>query len=221
MSFRKALKRIGGNILYRIKPDKKSAVEMVRHHAFFDTIEPGDVAIDCGANLGLVTEVLAGRGAEVHAFEPNPDAYAVLRARCGELPHVHLYPQAVLDKPDKMVLYLHLNYDCNPERFSKGSSLVCEKGNVSETRGVEVEVIDLADFIVNLGKPIRILKMDVEGSEYRILTHLIESGVIEKIDQVLVETHADSIPSLRDQDSSLRSLIAQKHLDNKIDLNWI
>jgi FkbM family methyltransferase len=221
MSLRKTLKQIGGNLLYRLKPNKKSAVEKARHHAAFDSLGAGDVAIDCGANLGLITEVLAQKGAEVHAFEPNPDAFAILRERCSGFPLVHLYPQAVLDKPGQMMLYLHLNYDCNPERFSKGSSLVADKKNVSETRGVEVEVIDLAAFIRNLGKPVKILKMDIEGSEYPLLMHLIRSGVMERIETVLVETHAGSIPSLRDQDADLRKLISEKQLEDKIDLNWV
>ncbi len=221
MNFRKSLKRIGGNLLYRLKSKRTSAVERARHHPAFDVLGPGDVAIDCGANVGLVTEVLANRGAEVHAFEPNPDAFELLRERCGKLSRVHLYPQAVLDAPGTLKLHLHLNYDCNRERFSKGSSLIAEKGNVSETRAVEVEVIDLADFIARLGKPIKILKMDIEGAEYKVLHRLIESGVIDSIEQVFVETHAHSIRSLREPDKAIRALIEARDLGHKIDLNWV
>ncbi|MFM7443241.1 MAG: FkbM family methyltransferase, partial [Tabrizicola sp.] len=35
-------------------------------------LRPGDVAVDCGANRGDVTAVLAASGAVVHAFEPDP-----------------------------------------------------------------------------------------------------------------------------------------------------
>ena len=38
----------------------------------------GDLAIDCGANVGHVTAALARTGAEVHAFEPNPQAFSAL-----------------------------------------------------------------------------------------------------------------------------------------------
>ena len=43
----------------------------------FDEIRSGDIAIDCGANVGLVTEEMSRRGAIVHAFEPIP-----LRLKC-------------------------------------------------------------------------------------------------------------------------------------------
>lgn len=218
---RKLLKRLGGDILYRLKRKGRTSVHRVRHHPAFADLGPGDVAIDGGANLGLVTEVLAANGAEVHAFEPNPDAFRVLSERFGDAPHVHLYPQALLDEPGTMTLYLHLNYDRDPERLSQGSSLISEKRNVSETRGVAVEVVDLAAFIERLGKPVKVLKLDVEGAEYRILTRLIESGTIDRIGRVLVETHAKAIPSLRPADASLRRRIEEAGLAGKIDLNWI
>lgn len=37
-----------------------------------------DIAVDCGANVGRFTEMMAQTGATVYAFEPNPDAFAVL-----------------------------------------------------------------------------------------------------------------------------------------------
>src|SRR3546814_4893063 len=41
-------------------------------------LRPGDIAIDCGANVGRFTRPIAEGGATVHAFEPNPDAFAEL-----------------------------------------------------------------------------------------------------------------------------------------------
>src|SRR3546814_4183293 len=43
-------------------------------------LRPGDIAIDCGANVGRFTRPIAEGGATVHAFEPNPDAFAELRS---------------------------------------------------------------------------------------------------------------------------------------------
>jgi 16S rRNA A1518/A1519 N6-dimethyltransferase RsmA/KsgA/DIM1 with predicted DNA glycosylase/AP lyase activity len=44
-------------------------------------LRPGDVVVDCGANRGDVTEALAGSGATVHAFEPDPYNLARLQER--------------------------------------------------------------------------------------------------------------------------------------------
>jgi FkbM family methyltransferase len=220
MNLRKLLKRWGGDLVYRLKPGRTVAERPITIPAFFE-LGPGDIAIDCGANLGSVTEVLARGGAEVHAFEPNPDAFAILSRNTAGMPNVHLHQQAVLDRNGTMRLFLHLNYARNPERFSAGSSLIAEKRNVDGSTGVEVEVIDLPAFIEALGRPVKLLKIDVEGAEYAILEALIERGIIDRIERVFVETHAHAIKSLAEADARLRRRIAELDLGAKIDLNWI
>jgi FkbM family methyltransferase len=220
MNLRKVLKRWGGEIVYRLRPDKAVAERPVTAPEFH-ALGPGDIAIDCGANLGAVTDVLSRGGAEVHAFEPNPDAFRHLAARVGGRANVHLHPKAVHDHDGRMQLYFHLNYARNPERFSAGSSLIGEKRNVDETGGIAVEVVDLAAFVQRLGRPVKLVKIDVEGAEYAILEALIARGVIDRIERVFVETHAHAIPSLAEADRRLRATIAARGLGAKIDLNWI
>ena len=46
-------------------------------------LAPGDVAVDAGANIGCLTLAMAhsvGAGGRVHAFEPQPAAFELLRA---------------------------------------------------------------------------------------------------------------------------------------------
>src|SRR5690348_12928173 len=49
--------------------------------AWVARLGPGDIAIDLGAHVGTITERLARTGATVHAFEPDPDAFAILSAQ--------------------------------------------------------------------------------------------------------------------------------------------
>ena len=220
MSLRKTLKRWGGELVYRLKPGRAQHVREVTIPEFLN-LGPQDIAIDCGANLGVITTVLARSGAQVHAFEPNPDAFASLSAKVAGMANVHLHQQAVLDKPGTLRLFLHLNYARNPERFSQGSSLISEKRNVDETHGVDVEVIDLCSFIEGLGRPVKLLKIDIEGAEYAVLHAMLDRGTIDLVEKVFVETHAHAIPSLVQTDAALRQRIAGMGLTEKIDLNWI
>jgi FkbM family methyltransferase len=220
MDLSKTLKRWFGAVAFRLKPGKAAEARVVDIPAFHQ-LGPGDIAIDCGANLGLITEILAKGGAEVHAFEPNPDAFRVLCERTQNMPNVHRHQQAVLDHDDTMTLYLHVNYALNPERFSSRSSLIAEKRNVDDRAGVTVQVIDLVAFIEKLGRPVKLLKVDIEGAEYALLNGLIDRGVIDRIERVFVETHAHAIPSLQPVDKALRQRIADLGLGGKIDLNWI
>ncbi|MEZ5911247.1 MAG: FkbM family methyltransferase [Paracoccaceae bacterium] len=220
MNLRKRLKKWGGEIVHRlrrVKPPADRAVDAPEFHA----LGPGDIAIDCGANLGLIARIMGANGAEVHAFEPNPDAFAVLQKNTRHLPGVHCHQQAVLDAPGQMTLYLHLNYARDPMRFASGSSLIADKRNVDDRRGVEVEVIDLVAFIAALDRPVKLMKVDIEGAEYALLNAMIDRGVMDRVERIFVETHAHAAPSLREADTKLRARVAELGLGDKIDLNWI
>ena len=55
------------------------------------------------------------------------------------------------------------------------------------------EGIDIADFVnrtVSLGDFV-VVKMDVEGTEYQLLPHLLKSGVLPLIDEMFIEMHTD------------------------------
>lgn len=219
MTIRKTLKRLGGEVAYRLRPGRALHDRQVGEPAFH-ALGPGDIGIDCGANLGAITRVMAAGGAEIHAFEPNPVAFDALARATAGLPNVRLHRQAVLDAPGRMPLHLHLNDARNPARFSASSSLMPDKRNVDPAQGIEVEVIDLPAFIEALGRPVALLKIDVEGAEYAILHALIDRGTIHRIGRVFVETHAHAIPRLRDTDAALRQRIAALGLAEKIDLTW-
>lgn len=183
-------------------------------------LRKGDVVIDCGANVGEVTRLLARRRVTVYAFEPNPDAFRVLRGRFEKSPYVTCIPKAVSNREGNARLYLHEHAGEDPVYWSTGSSLLSVKSNVREDTNVEVELVDLAAFIKGLGRRVRLLKMDVEGMEAPILKKLIDEGVIDLIDHVFVETHDDRIPSLKQETDEIRRLVVEKGLRH-VDLGWI
>lgn len=183
-------------------------------------LRPGDVAIDGGANVGVVTAAMAENGATVYAFEPNPDAFARLQARFAGQPNVHCLCQGVLDEPGQARLFLHQNAGEDPVLWSTGSSLRDDKGNVAKDRFVDIEVIDLCAFVRGLGRKVRLLKLDVEGVECRILRKLIETGLIQEIEHVWVETHDQKIPALRAETDALRARIRELGLEH-VRLDWI
>jgi FkbM family methyltransferase len=164
----------------------------------------GDIALDCGANLGLYTLRLAESGATVHAFEPNPDAYRKLAEVTAAYPNVILHQAAVTTEPGDVQLYLHKYADDDPEYWSSGSSLLAEKSNVREDHAVTVKGVHLAAFIKDLGKPVKLLKMDIEGAEVGVLNQLLDEGLHTVIEQAFVEVHDRRIKSLAKPTRELR-----------------
>ena len=185
-----------------------------------DFINKGDIFIDCGANVGQETIPAAEKGAIVYSFEPNPHAFAELSKRVEGMDNVHLFNKGVLDKNTTLKLYLHNQSDDDEVKWSTASSLLAEKSNVRKDKFVEVEIIDLTEFIESIGKRIKVLKIDVEGVEFEILNKLIDSGIYKNIDHILAETHEEKMPELLPKLKNLKKKIAKNNISN-IDLNWI
>ena len=206
------------NMLRKFVP-AKTPEQKARKQLFSIKLGKTDIAIDCGANVGNITQHLCKSGATVYCFEPNPYAFEVLQDRFSNMQNVHCIPKGVSDKKSMMKLYLHENSDKDEVHWSTGSSLLNFKGNVLNDKYVEVEIIDLCEFIESLNYRVRILKMDVEGVECEILKKIICSGVIDKIDYAFVETHDHKIPELKVETDAIRELIEQKRIKN-INLDW-
>lgn len=196
------------------KRDKVNVAKEFRH------LKAGDIAIDCGANVGKITCQLAETGARVYAFEPNPYAFARLKEATKKYPNVLCFQQAVGAGPGIVKLYLHENAHQDQEYWSTGSSLLAHKSNVNADTYVEVECIDLCQFITELNQPVQLLKMDVEGVECPILKRMIDTDLILRIGQVYCEMHDKRVPELREASDEIRRLVQERNLTH-VDLNWI
>jgi FkbM family methyltransferase len=183
-------------------------------------IRQDEIAIDCGANVGDIAEHLSRYGGTVFCFEPNPFAFEHLQNRFLSSPNVICIPSAVHSANSRMKLHLHNYANADELSGSNVSSLLGFKNNVSQDRCIEVQVIDLCEFIQNLALPVRVLKLDVEGVEGPILKKLIETGVVNMIERIFVETHERKIPEIVGEIEEIRSLINQKDLKN-INLDWV
>jgi FkbM family methyltransferase len=184
----------------------------------FRALGRGSLAVDCGANVGRVTALLAARGAEVYAFEPNPHAFDVLAQRFASNPRVHCVAKAVAATEGKARLHLHVDALEDQLTWSTGSSLLATKPNVDPSTFVEVETVDLDTFLHDLGRIVRVLKLDVEGAEIEILERLLETDRLRSVEHVLVEMHDRRIPGLERRGAELRrrldaSAYGHVHLD--------
>ncbi len=130
--------------------------------------QPGDVAVDVGANLGLYTLLLAravGDGGRVFAFEPDPENFELLRRNLERNGARNVVAErlAVADENGPLRLYLcernrgdHRTWDSHDGRPS-----------------IEIEAVRLDDYLDadRLGPEGRVdlVKMDVQGAEAQAL----------------------------------------------------
>jgi FkbM family methyltransferase len=194
-------------------------VRQYRNNRLFRSLLPGEVAIDCGANVGKITLRLAARpGVTVYAFEPDPNAFEALKSNTQGLKNVVCINKAVSDHSGKAKIYFSDRYGENPEKWSTGTTLLAEKPNINRNNFTEVEVIDLCQFIESMEQPIGLIKMDIEGEEVRILNKMIDLGLTHKVRKIAVETH-ERFPTLAEPTARLKERIYREKIKN-IDLNW-
>lgn len=181
-------------------------------------LDADSLAIDCGANVGDVTRLLARTGARVIAIEPNPVAFARLQRRASRWRRVECVEAAASTKDGFAPLFLHELADRDPLGASTGSSLLPEKRNVDPNSAIRVRTIDLDAFIA-AHAPVAVLKMDVEGAEVDILERLLETGRLHDVGLALVEMHDWHTEELSRRGARIRRRLAEESLEH-VCLDW-
>jgi FkbM family methyltransferase len=123
-------------------------------------LHPGDVVLDCGANVGVYTRVALAKGARiVVAIDLAPEPIQCLRRNFeSEIREgrVIVYPKGVWDK--EATLRLH----ASAKIASAGDSVVMDRGGL----GPEVPLTTIDKLVGELKLPrVDVIKMDIEGSE--------------------------------------------------------
>lgn len=187
-------------------------------------LEPGDVVLDCGANVGAVCEPLAQTGATVHAFEPDPYAFGQLSARVGGYKNVTLHNVAVGTRKGTVKLIRAEGFEDDPAKNSVKSTIL-EGGRATEGGdAVDVELIDfiaLMREMIKKHKKIAFLKMDIEGAELDLIETMLAADMFDKITLTVVETHEKKFRELRPRYRALREAVAARYPQTRVNLDWI
>jgi FkbM family methyltransferase len=129
-----------------------------------------EVLWDVGANVGAISLPLARRFANlvVHAFEPSPKVVTRLRENVALNPglagRLFIHPFAVADRCTMMPFYE------SDERSNSGVGSLLRGANTSQ-HAVQVPAYTCDAIVDQLGIPKpTIMKLDVEGSEFEVLS---------------------------------------------------
>ena len=187
-------------------------------------LRPGDLAIDLGANMGVVTEVLARTGADVIAFEPDPWTFAKLTERFAESPNVRLVNAAVGVGGGTVRLMRAENFDANPTGASVKSTILSGGRQIDEGQSIDVPLVDFPSFVaeqLQTRAEIAFVKMDIEGAELDILEAMDRDGLFAQVRVLVAETHERKFRDLRPRYRALRESFAAKYNPDRVSLDWI
>ncbi|MGB0671855.1 MAG: FkbM family methyltransferase, partial [Rhodospirillales bacterium] len=179
------------------------------------------VAIDVGANKGLVSTLLAKKGALVYAFEPNTEAFRDLRKVATYFPNLRLSDSAAGTEDKETTLYLHKDTGEKVEDLSQASSLLSSKPNVSADHAYTIKEIDFAVFLRDIDAPIELIKIDIEGYEVALVNHLLDKADLSRIAKIYVETHDRKWPELMEGTAQMKKRVQEMGLEDKFFFDWI
>ncbi|MEO5614511.1 MAG: FkbM family methyltransferase [Cypionkella sp.] len=187
-------------------------------------LRPGDLVMDCGANMGMVTELLAATGADVLAYEPDPYAFSILEQKFVNIPNVTLINAAVGVGTGTIRLMRADNFSDNPDGASVKSTILDGGRRIDAENAVEVALLDFPTLVreqVAARGEIAFIKMDIEGAELDILETLDREDLFTNIRALVAETHERKFKVLRDRYKALREVVAAKYPTGKVNLDWI
>jgi FkbM family methyltransferase len=169
--------------------------DLVLTETLWRLTDPGELALDVGANVGYATAVQAqrvGRGGRVWSFEPHPVLFRELVANCGlikpRLPHVTLRPiaAAVSSEPGELRLEIPPEFATN-----RGVARIGTATEADAAVGVHsVHVISVTlDSILEAEASVGVMKVDVEGHELQVIRGARSALGQKRIRDVVFEEH--------------------------------
>lgn len=154
-------------------------------------LRPGDHLIDIGANFGLISLMaakLVGATGSVHAFEPQVALAGYLSdsARLNRYGQLVVHPVGLSDGDREMAMFVQPGIT--------GAASLVRSELPSQTQSL-VRVVDAGAYLAKLGVPrLRMVKIDVEGHEYAVLSSarvFLEGNIPETI---LFESQEADVP---------------------------
>lgn len=140
-------------------------------------LRPGDLVIDCGANIGEFSMICAADGAEVIAFEPDPREFAALQRNAEG--HSILPIRRALWKEDGETTF----YDSNDD----GDSSLIDPGTAQASFSVQTSRLDNIAELPS--RPIRLMKLEAEGAEPEILDGASET--LKRVEYITADMGAE------------------------------
>ncbi|WP_436926238.1 FkbM family methyltransferase [Halosimplex amylolyticum] len=168
-----------------------------------------DIVFDIGGYQGNYTERLLRRHSpeRVHIFEPVPEFTETISQKFSDTNTVKVHQYGLSDS-NRIKTF---NID--------GASSSSHSGD----NDTELKVRDVCEVIdeIDVDK-IRIMKMNVEGEEYAILNRLIDTGYIERIQDIPVQFHYHwDTTEFKPEYDEITSKLAETHTQTlRHDLIW-
>ena len=132
-----------------------------------------DTVLDIGMNIGMFAIKAAQTGAEVHAYEPDPDNFELAKqniALNGLTSNISIYKKAVTGTQDEI-----RSFSLNVKKNKGAHSLIAKRGRNT----IQVNCVNINDVIDQINPTV--IKLDIEGGEYEVIKAMNNFTIMEFI----------------------------------------
>jgi len=134
----------------------------------------------------------------IYVFEPVSDFYSNIIERFKHNPKVKVFP-------------LGLGAENQFVPISIGADSSSIHRSIGDHKEI-VRIVRAADFLEKENiNYIHLMKINIEGGEYDLLDHLIDTGCVRRIENIQVQFH-NFVPESQDRMSNLQARLAKTHI---------
>ncbi|MDR2432472.1 MAG: FkbM family methyltransferase [Puniceicoccales bacterium] len=162
----------------------------------------GDVVIDIGGNVGMISIFLAKKYPflRIYAFEPVKENFENFKRNI----KLNKIPDGVITVENLAVTKDARIVNLNIDMTNTGGSSLCEEKDVGGFQSCDVQSVTLEDIFEKFAlKSCKLLKIDCEGSEYEILYNT-DKDILKKCEHMRGEFHENNY--IRKQGYSIAAL---------------
>lgn len=160
-------------------------------------LSPDSIVVDAGGYLGEWTaEIWKKYRCRIYVFEPVPDFAAAMTKQFIHHPEVQIFAAGLAGQ----------NRTENIAMLANESSIY-KPGSASQ----KIQLINAVDFFHSHNlKKIDLMKINIEGGEYELLEHLLTTGFIHHIHDLLIQFHV-FVPDAEQRRKKIHRQLALTH----------
>jgi FkbM family methyltransferase len=171
------------------------------HHLLdFDLTEESIVFDVGGYNGDYAANILCRYLSTVHIFEVVPAYCRNMRHRFLRNPRIQVHEVGLAGRTREESLF----------PAEAGSSIFLDRTGVGER--ISIRLVQADEFIrsLRLGH-IDLMKLNIEGGEYELLEHLLQAGWAERIQNICVQFHEETVPDASARMYAIQKTLARTH----------
>jgi len=173
-----------------------------------DALQPGDVVYDVGANIGMISCLVAASGRErgvvVHSIEPEDRNAAALRrnSQLNALTNLQVHELALGDESG--TAELHVSGEAG-----EGTHSIIEGGS-PDSHPITIQIASGEDFMGRDAPPPDVVKIDVEGFEMSVLKGLAPALDAGTVRDLFIEIHPTLLEQVGSSAEELRAWLRER-----------